>query len=126
MSGWERKVKAVGGVKVCSAEWQGESHWWHTARVACSESGRGSPAFVGNAKEAPRQARPQAQREGAPLHRRCEAGRAAVAGVDPGEAALAGHQLGDTVAEVAALFRGGLRRRRRARGTWLGLGLGLT
>ena len=87
-----------------------------TARVGCSESGRGSPALVGNAKEAPRQARPQAQREGAPRHRRCEAGRAAVAGVDPSEAARARDQLGDAVAEVAALFGEGFRRRRRARG----------
>ena len=113
MSEGERWRRSVGGR--WSAGWQGGRHFWH-GEGGCSESGRGSPAFVGNAKEAPRQARPQAQREGAPRHRRREAGRAAVAGVDPGEAALARDQLGDTVAEVAALFGEGFRRRRRARG----------
>ena len=108
-------MEAVGGVKVVGGV-AGGGVIGGTARVGCSESGRGSPALVGNAKEAPRQARPQAQREGAPRHRRCEAGRAAVAGVEPGEAARARDQLGDAVAEVAALFGEGFRRRRRARG----------
>ena len=80
-----------------------------------SEGGGGSPAFVGNAEKAPRQARPQAQREGAPLHRRCEAGRAAVARVDPREATLAGHQLRDPVAKVAALLGEAGRLGRRGR-----------